>query len=120
LTSAIRFAQLACANIGGHIELVQSRLVDLAALLQARTALEPRHCIRESVIPTVARTTVLRQVAFHRKALAQPLNIVGRGISPERFGDHGPTAIVGDAPIALSRFPRAEYGIQLERGSRVI
>src|SRR6266550_7896675 len=97
--------QLAGANIGGHIECLQSRLVDLAALLQACTALEVPHRIGKCIIPTISISPVLRQVAFSRKALAQPLDILCRGISSNWLGNRSPTAQVRDPPIELSRLP---------------
>ena len=54
------------------------------------------------------------------EALAQPLDILCRGISPYWLGNRSPTARVRDPPIALSRLPRAENSIRLERGSWVV
>ena len=112
--------QLVGANIGGHIECLQSRVVDLAGLLQARTALKVPHRIAKCVIPTLSRSLVLWQVTFRRKALTQPLDIFCRGISPNWLGNRSPAAQVCDPPIALSRLPRARSSIRLERRSWVV
>jgi hypothetical protein len=112
--------ELARLHLGWHVERFERRLIHFSALLQPGAALKVFQRAGQGIIPKVLTGFLATPVAFYGKALAKPLDIIGRSILPEGRRQRGPTAFLSDAPVAFSRLLSAKLRPWLERWGWII